>query len=175
MRDHFSFVQAFSPTTLEGLVANCRRFFAGVDFIALLRHQLLSIVFKVLLSMRDKITVIGGAGFVGTNLCRLLKRQQREFEILDLTPSQEFPQQSKVADVRDVESLRESITGQIVINLAAVHRDDITDPMQYHATNVLGAKNIVNVCTEKHISKIIFTSSVAFMGSPILKLTKPVI
>ena len=114
--------------------------------------------------MKDKITVIGGAGFVGTNFCRELKRQQREFEILDLTPSVEFRQHSKLADVRDIESLRQSITGEIVINLAAVHRDDITDPMQYHTTNVLGAKNIVDICTEKNISKIIFTSSVAVYG-----------
>ena len=33
--------------------------------------------------MSNKITVIGGSGFVGTNLCRELALKQQEFEIID--------------------------------------------------------------------------------------------
>ena len=112
----------------------------------------------------NKISVVGGAGFVGTRFCRLLRDSQIPFEIVDLNTSQEFPDESIIADVRDVESLRGAIGGDIVVNLAAVHRDDVRDQSEYFNTNVTGAKNITAVCSEKGISKIVFTSSVAVYG-----------
>ena len=69
--------------------------------------------------MARKITVIGGSGFVGTNLCRQLSLKQQDFEIIDLKMSNQFPEKCKIADVRDVESLRSAITGDVVVNLAA--------------------------------------------------------
>ena len=114
--------------------------------------------------MEKKISIIGGAGFVGTNLCQQLSMRQKDFEVIDLKLSQQFPERSKIADVRDVDALRSAITGEIVINLAAVHRDDITDKTEYQTTNVDGAMNLVSVCSEKGIKKIIFTSSVAVYG-----------
>jgi nucleoside-diphosphate-sugar epimerase len=41
--------------------------------------------------MAKKITVIGGSGFVGTNLCRTLALKQQDFEIIDLNVSRDFP------------------------------------------------------------------------------------
>ena len=111
-----------------------------------------------------KITIIGGSGFVGTNLCKLLSLKQQEFEILDIQRSKQFPDKCKIADVRDIASLRETISGNVVINLAAVHRDDVRDTSEYYSTNVEGAENIAKVCEEKGIKKIIFTSSVAVYG-----------
>ena len=114
--------------------------------------------------MGKKITVIGGSGFVGTNLCRQLAIKQQDFEIIDLKMSNQFPEKCKIADVRDVEKLRETITGEIVVNLAAVHRDDIRDKSEYQRTNVGGAENVILVCEEKGIDKIVFTSTVAVYG-----------
>ena len=114
--------------------------------------------------MAKKITVIGGSGFVGTNLCRKLALNQQEFEIIDLKISNQFPEKCKIADVRDVETLRETITGNVVVNLAAVHRDDVRDKLEYQRTNVDGAENVALVAAEKGIDKIIFTSTVAVYG-----------
>lgn len=108
--------------------------------------------------MAKKITVIGGSGFVGTNSCRQLSLKQQDFEIIDLKISIQFAEKGKVADVRDVNSLRESISGDVVVNLAAVHRDDVRDKSEYQRTNV------ARVCSEKGIKKIIFTSTVAVYG-----------
>lgn len=114
--------------------------------------------------MAKKITIIGGSGFVGTNLCRALALKQQDFEILDLKLSNEFEDKCKIADVRDPQSLRASITGDVVINLAAVHRDDVQDKSQYQRTNVDGAANVATVCADLGINKIVFTSSVAVYG-----------
>lgn len=114
--------------------------------------------------MTQKISVIGGSGFVGTNLCRYLANRQQDFEIIDIKRSNQFPDKFKFGDVRDLESIRAAITGEIVVNLAAVHRDDERDETAYYRTNVAGAENIALACKEKAVNKIIFTSSVAVYG-----------
>lgn len=114
--------------------------------------------------MSGLVTIIGGAGFVGTNFCQLLSDKQIAFEIVDLKLSGRFPEKSKIGDVRDIASMRSAVSGDLVVNLAAVHRDDVTDKSDYHRTNVLGAENIAQVCREKGIKKIVFTSSVAVYG-----------
>jgi nucleoside-diphosphate-sugar epimerase len=114
--------------------------------------------------MAKKITVIGGSGFVGTNLCRQLSLKQQDFEIIDIKMSNQFPEKCKIGDVRDIDTLRQTITGNIIVNLAAVHRDDVRDKSEYHRTNVNGAENIASVCEEKGVEKIVFTSTVAVYG-----------
>ena len=81
-----------------------------------------------------------------------------------MKPSRQFPEKSKIGDVRNIDSLRKTITGNIVINLAAVHRDDVQNKDDYKQTNVNGAKNVISVCNENKIDKIIFTSTVAVYG-----------
>jgi len=114
--------------------------------------------------MAEKISIIGGSGFVGTNLCQQLVMTQQDFEIIDLKMSNQFPEKCKIADVRDADTLRETITGDVVVNLAAVHRDDVRDKSEYQKTNVDGAENVARVCEEKGIGKIVFTSTVAVYG-----------
>ena len=114
--------------------------------------------------INQKITVIGGAGFVGTNLCMRLSKNKIPFEILDLRMSRQFRKQTRIVDVRDVFSLKvDKITGDLVVNLAAVHRDDVKDKNEYFDTNVKGAENIISECKNIGV-KIIFTSSVAVYG-----------
>ena len=110
------------------------------------------------------ISVIGGAGFVGSGLARRLFERQEKFCIADLKTSREFPDTSRVVDVRSAKDLRKNLIADAVINLAAVHRDDVTDPEEYYSTNVEGARVLCDVCEEKGINKIVFTSSVAVYG-----------
>lgn len=114
--------------------------------------------------MTKKISVIGGAGFVGTNFCEKLSREGKEFEIIDLKVSNRFPDNSKIADVRNYEELENCITGEVVVLLAAVHRDNVSDKQEYYQTNVKGAENVLKACVKKNVSQIIFTSSVAVYG-----------
>lgn len=114
--------------------------------------------------MLRKVSIIGGSGFVGTNLCKLLVDKSIAFEILDIKPSRRYAKNYKFADVTDLNSLRKNLTGSVVINLAAVHRDDIIDKERYYLTNVLGTKNVAEIAREKKIKKIIFISSSAVYG-----------
>ena len=76
-----------------------------------------------------------------------------------------FSDETKIADVRDLDQLREHLSKQsIIINLAAEHRDDVRPLSLYHDVNVGGAENICAVAREKNIKTIIFTSTVAVYG-----------
>ena len=112
----------------------------------------------------NKLSIIGGAGFIGSYLCNELDKKNIDFEILDLKKSKSYPSKSKITDIRDRESLFNHITGNMIIHLAAVHTDNINNYDAYHQTNVSGTKNIIDVAKEKSINKIIFTSSVAVYG-----------
>lgn len=114
--------------------------------------------------MTVKVSVIGGSGFIGTNFCQALYDLDIPFEIIDLNVSARFANVSKIADVRDIVSLRQTVTGEVIVNLAAVHRDDVINKNDYYETNVTGASNIKTICAEKNIKKLIFISTVAVYG-----------
>ena len=118
----------------------------------------------ILKSMIKKLSVIGGSGFIGSHLCKQLENLNIDFEIVDIEKSNDYPQKTIIADIRNLNSLRQSINGDVVIHLAAVHTDDIKDKSVYFETNVEGTRNILKVCDEKKIRSVIFTSSVAVYG-----------
>jgi len=112
------------------------------------------------------IFVIGGSGFIGTCLCRRLNQNGiNDFIIIDKAVGSTFPEKVKIADVRAIDSLRETMgSGAAIINLAAEHRDDVRPVSLYDEVNVQGAKNLCIVANEKNIKTIVFTSSVAVYG-----------
>lgn len=64
-----------------------------------------------------------------------------------------------------MKSLLEVLKGSdVVINLSAEHRDDVTPKSLYDDVNVRGNENVLAACTELGIHRVIFTSSVAVYG-----------
>jgi nucleoside-diphosphate-sugar epimerase len=101
-------------------------------------------------------TIIGGSGFIGTRLCRRFERAGQPFMIVDKVPSQAFPASVSIADVRLVETLRESVLeGSVLINLAAGHRDDVQPLSLYDEVNVEGARNICTIAREKSVTPML--------------------
>lgn len=112
--------------------------------------------------------IIGGSGFIGTNLCRLLESSGANFCIIDLKPSPEFPNKTIIADIRDRDALHQAFMQagepEVIVLLAAVHRDDVSDRKEYYRTNVAGTENVCSVATDFGIERIVFTSTVAVYG-----------
>lgn len=114
-----------------------------------------------------KILILGGSGFVGTRLTELLLEAQCDVKIGDLIQSEKYPALWEKCDVRNQEDLRKTCSGrEIILNLAAAHRDDVRPISLYKETNVDGAQNVCDIATELGIKHIIFTSSVAIYGFP---------
>jgi nucleoside-diphosphate-sugar epimerase len=112
-----------------------------------------------------KILVIGGSGFIGTALVRRLIELGYETSIFDKNPSGYFNHLVTIGDVRDKEALNRAIKGfDVIFNLAAEHRDDVTPKSLYMEVNVGGAENVCNAADDNGVRKIIFTSSVAVYG-----------
>lgn len=114
-----------------------------------------------------KVLIIGGSGFIGTRLCQRLKsRESIEFSILDKVKSKAFPEQTLVCDIEDTERLNVVFPDgiDVVVNLAAEHKDNVQPKSRYHEVNVIGQENICNVMTLKGVKKHVFTSSVAVYG-----------
>jgi GlcNAc-P-P-Und epimerase len=112
------------------------------------------------------IGVVGGSGFIGSQLCARFAARGEDFVIIDKNPSHFFPQQVRIADVRIGEDLTEALRGcSLIYNLAAEHRDDVRPVSLYDDVNVQGARNLCEALDRLRIRKLVFTSSVAVYGS----------
>ena len=112
-----------------------------------------------------KIAITGGAGFIGTELARVLTAQGHDLVLLDLHKSRAFPALSRITDVTDREALITALEGvDAIYHLAAEHRDDVRPIQKYYDVNVGGAENIIAAAQKHNIQKIIFSSSVAVYG-----------
>jgi len=122
----------------------------------------------------------GGAGFIGQHLALsvLNRMPQAQVYLLDLqplsgiawkTPLQEFLGSGRLhvhtCDVRDYSSIRRQLAEfDVIVNLAAIHREPGHRPQQYFDTNVAGAENVCRLAEEVGCGEIIFTSSISVYG-----------
>ena len=111
----------------------------------------------------NEIAIIGGAGFVGSRLTTRLSKKNITSNKYDIDTSNNSDK-SIYLNVEDVDSLDQLMGASIIINLAAVHRDDVRPLSRYDEVNVQGARNICECASKYGINKIIFTSSVAIYG-----------
>jgi nucleoside-diphosphate-sugar epimerase len=114
-----------------------------------------------------KIVIIGGSGFIGTRLVdRLSTNQSLSIKILDKVESQKYPELHHHCDITDIDSLRRVLDTDVdlVVNLAAEHKDNVSPVSLYYDVNVEGQKNLCKVLDEYMIKRMIFSSSVAVYG-----------
>lgn len=120
-----------------------------------------------------KVFITGGAGFIGTHLCKKLLTQNHDITIYDnfSNSSQEnfiSAIKNKVTiisgDILNYPKLVSSMKNHdVVIHLAAKISvpDSIKNPKSTFDTNVKGTLNVLNSCLQNNVTKIIATSTAA--------------
>ena len=117
-----------------------------------------------------RIFVTGGAGFIGTHLCKKLTSLHKVtvYDNFSNSNKESFPAMENVTmivgDILDNSKLFDSMKNHdVVIHLAAKTDviDSIHNPDNTFQTNVQGTQNVLDSCKSNAISKIIVTSSAA--------------
>ena len=111
----------------------------------------------------DEVAIIGGNGFVGTRLANRFDIVGRKYTVYDIDVTKR-PNKDIYLDVEDKETLKHLSRAKCIINLAAVHHDNIRPLSRYDDVNITGAVNVCNAARIYNIQKIIFSSSVAIYG-----------
>ncbi len=115
------------------------------------------------MSKINKVSILGGAGFLGTRLSKCLYNKQQNHEICDLGTGKVSKNLTTV-DIEDPNSLNQIAGSDCIVNLAAIHRDDIRPLSRYDDVNIQGSLNVCEAARKHGIKKIVFTSSVAIYG-----------
>lgn len=110
------------------------------------------------------VGIIGGAGFVGSRLKARLDKGGIVSNSYDVDLSNKVDT-SIYCDVEDTSTLDQLDRVDTIINLAAVHRDDVRPLVRYDDVNVQGALNVCEAARKHGINRIIFTSSVIYTVS----------
>ena len=124
--------------------------------------------------MKDKkILVTGGTGFVGSYILRYLIDKgythvhslKRNNSRLDLIADIENEIIFHTADINDIPALEEAVKDMdYVIHTAAVVSFKPKDRNMMMKVNVEGTANLVNICLDTGIKKLIHISSIASLG-----------
>ncbi|MDO9333529.1 MAG: SDR family NAD(P)-dependent oxidoreductase [Dehalococcoidales bacterium] len=118
------------------------------------------------------VCVTGGAGFIGSALCRELILRGAKVIAFDTGTRANLRQiendlEIVTADVRDLDSLREPIRkSQVVFHLAAIERRTACqrDFALALDVNVQGTANVLSLCS--HVERLVFMSSTMVYGEP---------
>lgn len=131
------------------------------------------------------VTVLGGAGFIGSNLVDELMTQGHEVTVLDNlsegslnnlkmwkgNPRLEFVK----GDIRDFETVRRVCDHRDwVFALAAMSRiqPSITDPLLAVSQNCVGMANVLEACRLGEVKRVVYSASSSCYG---LKHTPPMV
>lgn len=120
-----------------------------------------------------KILVTGGTGFVGSYILRHLVRKgytdvhslKRENSKPDLIAEAKNKITFHTADINDIPALEDAIQGvDYVIHTAALVSFKPKDRAKMMKINVEGTENLVNICLDNNVKKLIHVSSIASLG-----------
>lgn len=121
-----------------------------------------------------KILVVGGAGYIGSHVVKILKDSGYFPVVFDnlstglrqnLFPDCEFI----LGNILNYQEIKKALTGvDTVIHLAALKAagESMINPEKYAVNNITGTINLLNAMSETGVKKIIFSSSAAVYGSP---------
>jgi UDP-glucose 4-epimerase len=121
-----------------------------------------------------RILVVGGAGYIGSHVARLLLDSGHEVAVFDNMstgcPENLFAEETFIrGDVLDYPAILAAMRGRdAVIHLAAAKAagESMERPEKYSTQNLSGTICIVNAAVEAGVRKLVFSSSAAVYGEP---------
>jgi len=122
-----------------------------------------------------RYVVTGGAGFIGSNIVKLLVKKEHEVDIIDNLHTGNKEKIKEVIDkvnffkidIRDKNSLEEIIKNSNgVFHEAALTAvpESFEKPQEYHDVNVIGTKNIFEIAKKENI-RVVYASSSSIYGN----------
>ena len=122
-----------------------------------------------------KVFVTGGAGYVGSHCCKLLRESGHELKVYDnlstghavATPKDELV----VGDLADRELLEKTLTDfapDAVMHFAASAYvgESVQQPLKYYRNNVVNTVGLLEIMEKLDIRKLVFSSSCSIYGVP---------
>ncbi|MCL2690051.1 MAG: UDP-glucose 4-epimerase GalE [Chitinispirillia bacterium] len=122
-----------------------------------------------------KVLVIGGAGYIGSHVSRVLLDRGHKVTVFDNLSSgcreNLFDEAAFVkGDILDTAALSETMNSgfDALIHLAAFKAagESMTHPEKYSVNNITGTLNILNCAAKANIKAVVFSSSAAVYGEP---------
>jgi len=124
-----------------------------------------------------KALVIGGAGFIGSNIVKILIKRNYEIVVFDnlSTGYKKNLNETEgvnliIGDIGDQKSLFNAAKGcDTIFHLAANigNIKSINDPVFDSQTNIIGTLNVLETARQNNIKKIVYSSSAAIFGEPL--------
>ncbi len=122
-----------------------------------------------------KILVVGGAGYIGSHMVKMLRETGYEPVVLDNLSTGHADAVGTaplfMSDIRSqntLDCLFESTKFEAVMHFAACSQvgESMSDPGHYYDNNVAGTINLLNVMQKHGVKRFIFSSSAAVYGYP---------
>lgn len=122
-----------------------------------------------------KILVLGGAGYIGSHMVKLLSTNGYDCVVYDNLSTGHANSArygnlviGDLLDSKTLSKLFKDNNFEAVIHFAAASLvgESTNDPSKYYLNNVTGTLNLLNVMLENNVRNIIFSSTAAVFGNP---------
>ncbi|OIO38237.1 MAG: UDP-glucose 4-epimerase GalE [Candidatus Omnitrophica bacterium CG1_02_46_14] len=124
-----------------------------------------------------KVLVVGGAGYIGSHMVRILDQAKHTpiiFDNLSTGHKSFVPKginffKGDLKNKPDVEAVFKKYKIDAVMHFAAsaLVGESVADPMKYYENNVLACVNLLKVMQARKINLLIFSSTCAIFGEPV--------
>jgi UDP-arabinose 4-epimerase len=121
------------------------------------------------------ILVVGGAGYIGSHVCKALKEDGFEPVVYDnLSNGHKWAVkwgplvEGDISDDQALDAVFTQYKPKGVIHLASFIdvKESMADPEKYHQNNVDGTRHLLEAMVRHKVDKIVFSSSAAVYGHP---------